>query len=80
MRNLLFIFVFIVFYACSTVNEHTNFEYAKSEFTLQQPTLLRTDGVYLCRTTDVNYEEKTIIGYSFYRFYENGKCYTSEWR
>lgn len=80
MRNLLFILLFIVFYACSMTREHTDFRFAKGGFLLQQPTLLKTDGVYLNNTVGVNYEGKTITGYSFYRFYENGRCYVSTWQ
>ncbi len=80
MRNLLFIFVIIIFYTCSSEKEHSNFRYAKSKFILKHPTLLRTDGVYLRTTTGVDYNHDTFIGYSFYRFYENGRCYESKWK
>lgn len=78
MRNL--VFIFLVFYACSTTKEHVNYKYARSKFTLQRPSLLRTDGVYLEKTSGINYEGKIIKGYSFYRFYENGRCFFFEWR
>lgn len=59
--------------ACSSTKEHTKFRFAKTEFEIQKPTLLRTDGVYI----------DTFIGfggikyYGFYRFYTNGRCFLS---
>lgn len=80
MRTFLFFFIFfIVVYACSVKKEHTNFKFKNREFLLQQPTLLRTDGVYLRNTSNVNYEGVTVVGYMFYRFYKNGRCYVSSW-
>ncbi|MDR1761654.1 MAG: hypothetical protein LBR55_04325 [Bacteroidales bacterium] len=77
MRKLLII-VLVVVCACSSTKEHTRFKFAKQEFTLQQPTLLRTDGVYLKTTSGVDYYGKSYSIYKFYRFYENGRCYISD--
>src|SRR5215471_6765627 len=74
MRCLIIVSIIVVILeACSSTKEHRKFKYAKSNFILKQPTLLRTDGVYL------NVDTIKGIPYYFYmRFYENGRCYVSD--
>lgn len=60
--------------ACSSTKEHTNYKYGKNPQMLQQPTLLRTDGVYVYV---FNYEGKN-KSYRFLRFFENGRCFASK--
>lgn len=78
MRKRLTIVLVVVFGACSSTKEHTRFKFAKSEFILQQPTLLRTDGVYLKTKSGIDYYGKSYSIHSFFRFYENGRCYISD--
>lgn len=70
MRHLIITIWIVLLTACSTTKEHVNFKYAKKEFTLQRPTLLRTDGIYI-RMFKMNNEDF----YTFLRFFENGRCY-----
>ncbi|MBN9300000.1 MAG: hypothetical protein J0I41_23565 [Filimonas sp.] len=75
MKYYVTFFFLIALSACSSTKEHTNYKYGKKPQHLQQPTLLRTDGVYLYV---FNYEGKN-DGYRFLRFFENGRCFVSRW-
>ncbi|MBN9298749.1 MAG: hypothetical protein J0I41_17205 [Filimonas sp.] len=73
MKYYVLIFFSLIISACSSTKGHNNYRYGKKPQILQQPTLLRTDGVYL--------SEEEISGkknYFFIRFYGNGRCYVSD--
>ncbi|MBN9298751.1 MAG: hypothetical protein J0I41_17215 [Filimonas sp.] len=73
MKYYSLIFFLLTLFACSSTKKHTNFKYAKNPQMLQRPTLLRTDGVYVYV---FNYEGKK-DSYRFLRFFENGRCFAS---
>ena len=70
MRNLIIAILIDLLTACSATKVHVNFKYAKKEFTLQRPTLLHTDGIYI-RMVKINNADF----YTFLRFFDNGRCY-----
>lgn len=62
----------IFFSNCSTIKIHNDYKFRKNQFVLQQPTLLRTDGVYVKA-----FNKQNVNIYSFIRFYKNGRCFVS---
>lgn len=58
---------------CSSTKEHTSYRFSNDSFSLHQPTLLRTEGVYV-HTFSVKGENN----YKFIRFFKNGRCFVSK--
>ena len=57
---------------CATSKPSKKYKFSRTPFTLQQPTRLRTDGVYLYHYWN-QYIKKN--AYTFTRFYNDGRCY-----
>jgi hypothetical protein len=73
MKNFLVLLgLLLIFSSCSPTKEHNNYKLRKRAFTLQMPTLLRTDGVYI-----ETIKLRDSCEYHFIRFYENGRCFIS---
>ena len=75
MKKSFLIVLIIVAGSCSLTRPMYRY---KSAFTIQQPTLLRTDGVYLQTKKGVTYYGEPYVWYRFHRFYENGRYYMSK--
>ncbi|MBN9300003.1 MAG: hypothetical protein J0I41_23580 [Filimonas sp.] len=73
MKYYIIILLLLALLSCSSAKEHTNYKYGKKPQILQQPTLLRTDGIY------VNTYKGTNESYRFLRFFNNGRCFASKW-
>lgn len=66
------ILICLLFYSCCTNQKHNRYRLAKENCTLQYPTLIRTDGVYID-----NFKNNNISYFRYYRFYKSGHFFMS---